>query len=82
MSQTEFEKHKYSLIREQSKSVINLGRESNHLWSYIQSEYYDFDLVPSFPHSSCMNITEQAYSTSQCGSYQEAHEGEHDGVLW
>lgn len=45
MSETDFEGHKRSLITKRLEKLKNLDQESGRLWSYIDSEYLDFELV-------------------------------------
>lgn len=42
MSQEDFEKHKRSLIARKLEKMKNLNAETNRLWNYILSEYYNF----------------------------------------
>jgi insulysin len=44
MSDAEFEGHKRSLITKRLEKLKNLDQESGRLWSYIDSEYLDFEL--------------------------------------
>ncbi|KAK8900794.1 hypothetical protein QC760_010558 [Botrytis cinerea] len=45
MSDSEFEGHKKSSIAHRLGKLKNLDEESNRLWSYIESEEFDFELV-------------------------------------
>ncbi|KAN0095601.1 LuxS/MPP-like metallohydrolase [Hyaloscypha variabilis] len=45
MSDAEFEGHKRSLITKRLEKLKNLDQESGRLWSYVDSEYLDFELV-------------------------------------
>ncbi|KAL5322523.1 hypothetical protein ACEPPN_010496 [Leptodophora sp. 'Broadleaf-Isolate-01'] len=45
MSESDFEGHKRSLITKRLEKLKNLDQESGRLWSYIDSEYLDFELV-------------------------------------
>jgi insulysin len=47
MSESEFEGHKRSLITKRLEKLKNLDQESSRLWSYIDSEYLDFELGES-----------------------------------
>jgi insulysin len=47
MSESEFEGHKRSLITKRLEKLKNLDQESSRLWSYIDSEYFDFELGES-----------------------------------
>lgn len=47
MSDAEFEGHKRSLITKRLEKLKNLDQESGRLWSYIDSEYLDFELGKS-----------------------------------
>lgn len=44
MSESDFEGHKRSLIAKRLEKLKNLDQESGRLWSYIDSEYLDFEL--------------------------------------
>lgn len=44
MTDAEFEGHKRSLITKRLEKLKNLDQESSRLWSYIDSEYLDFEL--------------------------------------
>ncbi len=44
MTDSEFESHKRSLITKRMEKLKNLDQESSRLWSYIDSEYLDFEL--------------------------------------
>jgi insulysin len=44
MTDSEFESHKRSLITKRMEKLKNLDQESSRLWSYIDSEYFDFEL--------------------------------------
>jgi insulysin len=44
MSDAEFEGHKRSLVTKRLEKLKNLDQESGRLWSYIDSEYLDFEL--------------------------------------
>lgn len=50
MPESEFEGHKRSLITKRLEKLKNLDQESNRLWSYIDGEYFDFELgkLPTF----------------------------------
>ena len=43
MSESEFERHKWSLITKRLERSKNLDQESTGLWSHIDSEYLDFE---------------------------------------
>ncbi|RDL38193.1 LuxS metallohydrolase [Venustampulla echinocandica] len=45
MTDSEFEGHKRSLITKRLEKLKNLDQESSRLWSYIDNEYLDFELV-------------------------------------
>jgi len=45
MSESDFEGHKRSLITKRLEKLKNLDQESNRLWSHIDYEYFDFELV-------------------------------------
>ena len=47
MSDSEFEGHKKSSIAHRLGKLKNLDEESNRLWSYIESEEFDFELGES-----------------------------------
>lgn len=47
MSDAEFEGHKRSLITKRLEKLKNLDQESGRLWSYVDSEYLDFELGKS-----------------------------------
>lgn len=42
MSEEDFEGHKRSLINKRLEKLKNLNSETNRLWAYINSEYYNF----------------------------------------
>ncbi|KAG8529895.1 uncharacterized protein KY384_005376 [Bacidia gigantensis] len=42
MSAEEFQSHKRSLINKRLEKLKNLSQETSRIWTYIQSEYYDF----------------------------------------
>jgi insulysin len=44
MTDSEFEGHKRSLITKRLEKLKNLDQESSRLWSYIDGEYFDFEL--------------------------------------
>lgn len=44
MTDAEFEGHKRSLINKRLEKLKNLDQESSRLWSYIDSEYFDFEM--------------------------------------
>lgn len=44
MTESEFEGHKRSLTTKRLEKLKNLDQESGRLWSYIDSEYLDFEL--------------------------------------
>ncbi|TGO62295.1 hypothetical protein BELL_1121g00020 [Botrytis elliptica] len=52
MSDSEFEGHKRSLITKRLEKLKNLDQESNRLWSHIDYEYFDFELV----HHDAANV--------------------------
>lgn len=45
MSEADFEGHKRSLITKRLEKMKNLDQESSRIWSHIDSEYFDFELV-------------------------------------
>ncbi|RQM06093.1 hypothetical protein DH86_00002403 [Scytalidium sp. 3C] len=45
MSDSDFEEHKRSLITKRLEKLKNLDQESSRMWTYIDGEYYDFELV-------------------------------------
>jgi insulysin len=53
MSDAEFEGHKRSLITKRLEKLKNLDQESGRLWSYIDSEYLDFELGKSTAMHCC-----------------------------
>jgi insulysin len=52
MPETEFEGHKRSLITKRLEKLKNLDQESGRLWSHVDNEYLDFELV----HHDAANI--------------------------
>jgi len=52
MPEAEFEGHKRSLITKRLEKMKNLDQESSRLWSHIDGEYFDFELV----HHDAANI--------------------------
>jgi insulysin len=51
MTDAEFEGHKRSLITKRLEKLKNLDQESGRLWSYVDSEYLDFELGKSILHN-------------------------------
>lgn len=45
MSEADFEGHKRSLITKRLEKMKNLNQESTRMWTHIDSEYLDFELV-------------------------------------
>lgn len=52
MPELDFENHKRSLITKRLEKLKNLDQESSRIWSHIDGEYFDFELV----HHDAANI--------------------------